>query len=89
MADFYENENGVHYIGPWSDYMLCGDAVDGLLSNWQHGISEEDTPLAMNDFRAMEPSKKRVVTCPKCIIMIKHCRGVRFREEVTDNAPTG
>lgn len=65
---FVENCEGVHLEGAeCGDYTLCGDAFEGACMDM-----EEDMEVS--------PSSSRIVTCPRCIAVIKHCRGVRFRE---------
>lgn len=39
------------------------------------GVHLETDPLAMR------ATKKRVVTCPRCIAIIEHCKGVRYRKD--------
>lgn len=66
MSDFVENDQGVHLLNPICEYTLCGDALEG------DGFSGED-----NKIKAVKNTKKKTVTCPRCIEIIKACRGVR------------
>lgn len=67
MIRFLENSDGVHLDNPIaSDYTLCGDT------------SEPDSSIGAE---GATPTDKRLVTCPKCIAIIKACRGVRIKEK--------
>jgi len=63
---FVENSEGVHIFGPGmgGEFTLCGDAFD---------IADTD-----KHHEGFQPTRKRTVTCPKCIDVILHCRGVRI-----------
>lgn len=63
---FVENKDGVHLYSPFSDFTICGDTDDG------------DTARFI-DIEPMRSTKKRVVTCSKCIQVILQCRGVRIK----------
>ena len=63
----YENSKGVHL--PFelnTEYSLCGDTFD--CGSDGEGESLEDT-------------NKKVITCPRCIAVIKSCRGVKTKEK--------
>lgn len=53
----------LHMPGTASDYTLCGITLDG--DSMAAGPHESVTAAA--------------VTCPECIAIIKHCRGVRIQ----------
>ena len=59
------NNEGVHLIGAFSDYTLCGDALEG---DGPNGLEE-----VVNVARGP-------VTCERCIEIIEHCRGVRTQK---------
>jgi len=64
--EFFENCEGVHLVEAGrGEFTICGDAFD--------------IEIEMPELRMM-PTKKTVVTCPNCITVIKHCRGVRISE---------
>lgn len=65
MKEFVEASGHIHLIGAFGDYTLCGDASD-------LGADEQD-----GDWR---PTRKRVVTCPRCIAQIEQCRGVKTKK---------
>lgn len=50
-----------------SEYTICGDAWDG------HKDASD-----VNDLVQWEFCRPQLITCPKCIMEIKNCRGVRF-----------
>lgn len=58
---FGENNEGVHLMH--GEFAVCGDAFDV-------DIFDETATR-------MEPTKKRVVTCERCIAVIELCRGAR------------
>lgn len=61
--DFLQNGDGVHLM--YGEFTLCGDSFD--IADTEKDF--EEGPLV--------ETRKRVVTCPKCIARIVHCRGVR------------
>lgn len=63
---YYRTADGVHLNAATDDRTLCGDALEG---DGDNGLEE-----AKN-----WPSGP--VTCPNCIRIIEHCRGVRIRKE--------
>lgn len=66
MKEFMESSEGVHVM--MGEFTLCGDSFD---------IGEtEDEPDS-----ALVHTKKKIVTCPRCIDVIKHVRGVRIKEQ--------
>ena len=60
--NFIENIDGVHLQGPFSDYTLCGDTMDG------------DRLVSIDPPRS---TYKKIVTCEKCIKIILLCKNVR------------
>ena len=75
--DFWENDDGVHLMGPdlGGEFTLCGVAFD----------CEEDREL---DGGPLVRTKKKVVTCPHCIRIIDYCKGVKIKR-INNNGPTG
>jgi len=69
---YVENGDGVHVMGPTEiaggEYTLCGDAFD---------IAETERDFEPGPFRS---TKKRIVTCPACVAIIKQCRGIKISE---------
>jgi hypothetical protein len=65
MKEFMESAEGVHLM--MGEFTLCGDSFD-------IGETEADPESALID------TKKKVVTCPRCISVIRHVRGVKIRE---------
>lgn len=63
MAEFMENEDGVHFLAR-VEHALCGDA-------WDIGSEGEVSN--------MRPTRKRIVTCPLCAEVIRACQGVKTR----------
>lgn len=61
-----EFEGDVHLVGLPGDFTLCGVAHDA-----EHTV--DDASLHW------QPTKKRTVTCPACVRLIKHCRNVPTR----------
>jgi hypothetical protein len=61
--EYIENSEGVHLL--YGEHTLCGDAFD---------ISEDDIGY---DDGPMASTTKSTVTCPRCILVIHYCRGVR------------
>lgn len=61
--EFKENLDGVHVFD--SEFSLCGDAWDApdTEADWEAG--------------PFEKTRKRVVTCAKCVKVILFCRGIR------------
>lgn len=68
MNILLENSEGVHLQSPFDDHTICGDTLDG------------DDNYMVEEIEPMWATDKKVVTCPRCILMIKTCRGVRYRE---------
>lgn len=69
MSDnmFLESEEGVHVIHPHlGDFTLCGDSFD-------IGVTQDDAP-------SLKQTNKKVVTCPLCILIIKGCKNIKFKE---------
>ena len=62
---FVVNALGVHLVGQ-AEYTLCGDALEG------------DPP---NGLEETWKSHMRTVTCPRCIEVIKLCRGVHISHD--------
>ena len=58
---FVINEDGVHLQGPFSDYTLCGDTMDG------------DTKVDIDPPIGTDNTK---ITCEKCLIVIRLCQSV-------------
>lgn len=72
MKEYMENLEGVHIMaGLGDEFTLCGDSFDIAVTEEGH----EDGPLVV--------TKKRIVTCPRCADIIRHCRGVRIAKEDT------
>ena len=69
--EFGENADGVHLMN--GEYSLCGDAFD-VGSGGLPGDEETD----------IVQTSKRTVTCPRCINIIRICRGVRTQEPTHD-----
>jgi hypothetical protein len=67
--EFRENLDGVHLMD--GEFTVCGDSFD--IADTEEDFKEG--PLV--------ETRKRTVTCPKCIARIIHCRGVR----VADTSP--
>lgn len=69
MREFLENDKGVHLMAAvhGGSFTLCGDSFD---------IAETQAALDFID-GALVVTKKRVITCPDCIVEIKNCRGVK------------
>lgn len=66
MKEFLENADGVHLMNPHlGEFTLCGDSFDFQ--------STENLAPEME----LKATRKRTVTCPKCITIIKGCRDVR------------
>lgn len=65
MKEFRENDDGVHLM--YGEFTICGDSFD---------IAETES-----DFEdgSLVVTRKRIVTCPKCVAFITHCRNVRTR----------
>jgi hypothetical protein len=62
MVETGENNEGVHMMNPVvSEYTLCGDAWD--IGMTEHGSTKD-----------ILPTKKQIITCPKCIEVIKECK---------------
>ena len=55
----YRNKDGIHLLNPFSDYMVCGDAMDTHIDEPQLGVMEKVYP--------------QPITCPRCIEMINCC----------------
>lgn len=62
---FMLSSEGVHLMGD-GEFTLCGDAFD-------IGATEDDS----DDSPELYETKRRTVTCPRCIDIIRLCRGVR------------
>lgn len=66
----YENGEGVHLKSPLNaEFTLCGDAFD--ITSVEMCNSAEDAHLEI------QPTSKKTITCPRCIAIILHCRGVK------------
>lgn len=71
MQLFMENEEGVHVMqGGGGEYTACGDAID---------INAVDSTIDR-----MVPTTKKVVTCQRCIEVVKYFRGIRIKEYKRD-----
>ena len=57
-VDFIKNGNGVHVLGLYGTYTLCGDTTDG-----------DTIPEG-----ACVPTDDTTVTCEKCLEIIAICR---------------
>lgn len=64
--EFRENKDGVHLM--YGEFTVCGDSFD--IAETESDF--EDGPLVK--------TRKHTVTCPKCIRLIVHCRGVRLSD---------
>lgn len=63
-TEFAENSEGVHVVTPLQgEHTLCGDAF------------EQDDHIGTEGWM---PTRKRVVTCHRCALVILACRGVRL-----------
>ncbi len=74
MSNYWKNNEGVHYTGPSGEFTLCGDACDGL---FETDVCAGERSYSEGDFEEMvtlSVSSKNRVTCPRCIVMIEHCR---------------
>ena len=66
-----ENALGVHVVSPLeSEYTLCGDSMEVSL---HEGPSHE-----------WRETKRRIVTCPRCMTVILEVRGVRVAKEAAN-----
>ncbi len=65
--EFVENDEGVHIMGidQGCEFTACGWACDA-----------PDTESDCN-YGQFKSTKKKTVTCPRCIAVVKHYRGVR------------
>ena len=63
--EFSENDDGVHL--QYGEFSLCGDAFD------ISAVTDEIDDLAH--------TKKRTVTCERCIAIIRYCRGARIPKD--------
>lgn len=63
------NRDGVHLSSPLSDYTLCGDTDDG------------DTGKDL-DIEPLRGTQQRIVTCPRCVRIISHCKNVKTSQRV-------
>jgi hypothetical protein len=73
MKEFRENADGVHLM--YGEFTLCGDSFD--IADTEEGF--EEGPLVK--------TRKRTVTCPKCVAHILHCRGVRIETTSAHSRP--
>ncbi len=66
VRQFMEDDNGVHVMN--DEHTLCGDALDAWLSerDWEDG--------------EMKETKKKTVTCQKCIAIIVMLKGIRIKQ---------
>lgn len=68
MKLFGKNSDGVHLMSPLhNEYTLCGDAFD---------IDTEEGCETLH----IRGTKEKVITCIKCIIIIKECRNIKCRK---------
>lgn len=67
--EFLENKKGVHLMGVQAggEFTLCGDSFD--ISNTEEGYLDGD----------LLPTNKKIVTCPDCVRVILHIRGVKIK----------
>lgn len=70
--EYMENAEGVHLMNV-GDYSLCGDGSD--LGHDEGGGWD------------MRPTKRRTVTCPRCVEVIIMCRGVRVARAAAGGTP--
>jgi hypothetical protein len=69
MNKFVKNNSGVHLTNPLFPVTFCGQILEG--------DGEDDETICIR-------TSERVVTCPDCIAMILHCRGVRLTRAQPD-----
>jgi len=69
MKKYLENKAGVHLM--YGEFTLCGDSFD-------IASTEKDFP----DGKLL-PTDKKIVTCEKCIDLIKYCKGQKIKEPTT------
>ena len=71
MLQYGENKDGVHFMNPDNaEYTLCGDAFD-IGSEIDYDDSVENVSY----------TKKNIITCERCIFIIKACKKVKIKEE--------
>lgn len=74
MSDkFKHNHDGVHVF--YGEFTLCGDAFDAPDSEKEVGLRSP-----------FEDTESKTVTCPKCVALIKFCRGIRIAKSPTRKA---
>lgn len=66
--EFMENKKGVHAM--YGEFTLCGDAFDIAEANWDPEYEDGE----------LKETKKKIVTCPDCISLIKYCKSLRTKE---------
>jgi hypothetical protein len=70
---YFKNREGVHLVSAFDDRSLCGDAFEGCNSKNTDPYAEDQ------ELDPMEEVAIGPVTCPDCIRVILHCRGVRVK----------
>ena len=67
--NFTKTVDGICLVNPLNDeYTLCGDAFD------------IDNLYRSDEYTYHEQTKERVVTCHRCIAILKYCKGVKTQE---------
>ena len=58
MNQYFENDDGVHLLGPLGDYMICGDSMDA------HVYSDVDEMVEV---------PQQNLTCERCLDVLELC----------------